>query len=176
MPRRHPFVPKLWLMTDERMGDALWAALERLPRGGGVVFRHYSLGRAERVALFRKVTKVARRRHLLVLRAGPYALPGEDGTHGVRGRGRGLVSRPVHNRAEAAVTVRAGADLVFLSPIFSTASHPAARTLGRVRAGLVMRGLKMPVVALGGMDARRAKSLSALGFHGWAAIDAWTRD
>jgi thiamine-phosphate pyrophosphorylase len=174
MPRRHPLIPKLWLMTDERMGDALWPALDRLPRGSGVVFRHYSLGRTERVALFRKVLKVARRRHLLVLRAGPYPLPGEDGTHGTRGRG--LVGWAVHDRGEAVAAMRAGADLVFLSPIFATASHPGAQTLGRVRAGLVLRALKMPAIALGGMGAGRAKSLKALGFHGWAAIDAWTRD
>ena len=174
MRRRHPSIPKLWLMTDERMGDALWTALERLPRGSGVVFRHYSLGWAERVALFRKVAKVAHRRHLLVLRAGRRPLPGEGGTHGVKGAG--ITSWPVHDRAEAVAALRAGADLVFLSPIFATASHPGARGLGRVRAGLVIRGLTMPAIALGGMDATRAKSLKALGFYGWAAIDAWTRD
>ena len=34
MPRRHP-IPTIWLMTDERMGVALWDVLERLPRGAG---------------------------------------------------------------------------------------------------------------------------------------------
>ncbi|RYY42038.1 MAG: thiamine phosphate synthase, partial [Sphingomonadales bacterium] len=63
-----------------------------------------------------------------------------------------------------------------VSPVFPTASHPGGRTLGRVQAGLVMRGLTVPAIALGGMDARRAKSLKALGFHGWAAIDAWIRN
>ena len=173
MRRRHPPIPKLWLMTDERMGDGLWDALERLPRGSGVVFRHYSLRRAERVALFRKLTKIAHRRDLLLLRAGPYPLPGERGTHNVRGRG--ITSRAVHDRAEAVAAARAGAELVFVSPMFATASHPGAPTLGRVRAGLLIRGIDMPAIALGGMDARRAKSLKGLGFHGWAAIDAWTR-
>ena len=171
MRRRHPFIPKLWLMTDERMGDGLWEALARLPRGSGVVFRHYSLPRAERVALFRKVMTVAHRRHLVVLRAGPGPLRGEAGVH--NGRGRGLVGRAVHDGAEAVAARRAGADLVFVSPVFATRSHPGARTLGPVRAGLLMRGLKMPVVALGGMDARNAGRLKRLGIHGWAAIDAW---
>ncbi|RYD48780.1 MAG: thiamine phosphate synthase, partial [Sphingomonadales bacterium] len=40
---RHPLIPKLWLMTDERMGDDLWDALKRLPRGSGVIFRHYGV-------------------------------------------------------------------------------------------------------------------------------------
>jgi len=173
MPRRHPPVPRTWLMTDERMGDSLWDALERLPKGSGVVFRHYALERAERVAIFRKLSIIAHRRHLIVLRAGPYRLRGEDGVHGARGAG--LTSWAVHDRAEAVAARRAGADLVFVSPIFPTASHPGAPTLGRVRAGLVTRGLAMPVIALGGMDAKRARQLKALRFHGWAAIDAWAR-
>lgn len=174
MHRRHPPIPRHWLMTDERMGEALWEALERIPRGSGVVFRHYSLGRAERLALFRKVAKVARRRGLMLLRAGPGPLPGEEGVHG--GRGAGLVSRAAHNRSEAVAAMRAGADLVFLSPVFATTSHPGARALGRVRAGMLARGIKPAVIGLGGMNARRAKKMKALGFHGWAGIDAWMRD
>jgi thiamine-phosphate pyrophosphorylase len=38
-------------MTDERLGDALWTALRRLPRGAGIVFRHYATPPAERRAL-----------------------------------------------------------------------------------------------------------------------------
>jgi acyl dehydratase len=30
-------------MTDPRMGEALWQALERMPRGSGVIFRHYGM-------------------------------------------------------------------------------------------------------------------------------------
>lgn len=86
-----------------------------------------------------------------------------------------MISWAVHDRAEAISATRAGADAVFLSPMFATASHPGARTLSRVRAGLLVRGLKIPVIALGGMDAKRARSLKGLGFHGWAAIDAWMR-
>ncbi|RYD58524.1 MAG: thiamine phosphate synthase [Sphingomonadales bacterium] len=173
MRRCHPPIPKLWLMSDERMGDGLWRALERLPRGSGVVFRHYSLGRAERIALFRKVVRVARRRKLVVLRAGSCPLPGERGTHNVRGKG--ITSWAVHDRAQGVAAARAGADVVFVSPMFATASHPGAPALGRARAGLLIRGIDAPAIALGGMDAGRAKSLKSLAFHGWAAIDAWTR-
>jgi thiamine-phosphate pyrophosphorylase len=161
-------------MTDERMGDGLWSALERLPRGSGVVFRHYALARAERVSLFRRIAKIARKRRLLLLRAGTCALPGEQGVHGAPGRG--FVSWAVHDRAAAVTARRAGAALVFVSPIFATASHPGARTLGRVRGGLLVREIRSPVIALGGIDADRAKALRGLGFHGWGAIDAWMHD
>jgi thiamine-phosphate pyrophosphorylase len=172
MPRRHP-LPRLWLMTDERMGEALWDTLARLPRGSGVVFRHYSLPLAERRTLFARVLKVARRRGLVLLRAGDVPMRGEMGTHGVRGHR--LRTAPAHNRREAVAAIRAGADALFVSPAFPTRSHPGARALGRVRFGMLVRGLDVPVIALGGMDAHRAASLAVFGIHGWAAIDAWAK-
>jgi thiamine-phosphate pyrophosphorylase len=162
-------------MTDERMGDKLWGALERLPAGSGVVFRHYSLPLAERRALFARVGRIARRRRLVLLRAGPDRLGrAETGTHGSNRRERGLYTRSAHSRREAVEATRAGADAVFVSPVFATRSHPGAGTLGRARFGLLVRGLDVPVLALGGMDARGAAGLWRIGVYGWAAIDAWT--
>lgn len=176
MRARHPSPPRLWLMTDERMGERLWAALERLPRGSGVVFRHYGLPLAERRALFARVAMVTRRRGLVLLRAGEQRLGRwEDGTHGTRRRVRGWYSRAAHSPDEIAAGVRAGADLLFVSPVFATRSHPGAPALGAVRFGLLVRGVGVPVIALGGMDARRARRLRGLGVHGWAGIDAWSR-
>ncbi|MEZ0242512.1 MAG: thiamine phosphate synthase [Sphingomonas sp.] len=154
-------------MTDPRMGEGLWDALERLPRGAGVVVRHY--GAADRDRLIGRIAGVARKRGLIVVIA--------------QGRGRanihnarrswpgGLQTASAHSRREAVEAIRRGADAVFLSPVFATRSHPGARALGRVRFGLISRGLGVPVIALGGMDARRAKSLP--GAYGWAGIDAW---
>jgi thiamine-phosphate pyrophosphorylase len=160
-------------MTDERMGESLWMALERLPRGGGVVFRHYGLELADRRALFARVVRTARRRGLVLIRAGAERLGrGEDGVHGRRGYG--LRTWPAHDRREAVTAIRAGADAVFVSPVFATRSHPGARALGRSRLGLMLRGLPVPIIALGGMNAQRAASLQPLGIYGWAAIDAWT--
>ena len=174
MHARHPSPPRLWLMTDERMGERLWPALERLPRGSGVVFRHYRLPLGERRALFARVATVARRRGLVLLRAGEQPLSrSEDGTHGTRRRVRsGWYSRAAHSPAEIVAGMRAGADLLFVSPVYTTRSHPGAPALGAVRLGLLVRGVGVPVIALGGMDARRAKRLRRL-VYGWAGIDAW---
>lgn len=171
MRPRHP-LPHLWLMTDERMGESLWTALDRLPRGSGVVFRHYGLDASARRALFRKVAKVSRRRGLVLVRAGAGRLGPADGVHGRRGSG--IRTAPAHSQREAVAAIRGGADLLFVSPVFATRSHPGARALGRVRTGLMIRNLPVPVIALGGMDARRAASLQQLGIYGWAAIDAWS--
>jgi thiamine-phosphate pyrophosphorylase len=165
MPRRQP-LPRLWLMTDERQSEGLWEALERLPKGSGVVFRHYSLPAAERTRLFDRVRRLARRRRLLLL-AGS-GLRG-DGAHG--GRGGGFRSASAHDLRELKTAERSGAKLVFLSPVFPTRSHPGARALGPVRFGLIARQARVPVIALGGVDGRKARRLPHI--YGWAGIDAW---
>lgn len=178
MPRRHPPIPDVWLMTDERMGGDLWGALARLPRGSGVVFRHYGVPTAQRRALFARIARIARTRRLLLLRAGPVRLARhEEGVHGARrARDHRLRTAPAHSRAEAVSEIRAGADALFVSPVFATRSHPGARTLGRVRLGLMVLGLDTPLIALGGMNADRARTMRGLGIRRWAAIDAWTRE
>lgn len=167
MRARHPGI---WLMTDERMGEGLWPALRRLPPGSGVVFRHHATPRAERLALFLRVRRLARARRLVVVSAnGP--LPGADGVH--KGRGPGLRTWPAHDRREAIAAKGAGAALVFVSPVYPTRSHPGAPSLGPMRAARVAQGLGMTVIALGGMNERRWGRMRRSGFDGWAAIDAF---
>jgi len=165
-------------MTDERMGDSLFAAIEALPRGAGIVFRHHATGRAARRALFERVARVARRKHLVLIRGGAERLGrGEAGVHG-----NGWLSRPgqrtwpAHSRAEAIAGKRAGAEILFVSPVYPTRSHPGAQALGPLRAAGIGRGLGLNIIALGGMDSRRFLRLRGLGFQGWAAIDAWLPD
>jgi thiamine-phosphate pyrophosphorylase len=176
MSRRQP-LPRLWLMTDERQGEGLWPALERLPRGAGVVFRHYTLPPDQRRKLFIAVRVVTRRRGLLLLLAGSRSEAlawGAEGSHGAGGRsGRGQVrSAPAHGLAGIRFAERSGADLIFLSPVFPTRSHPGAEALGPDGFDRLARATRLPVIALGGMDAKRAGALR--GAYGWAGIDSWT--
>ena len=181
MPRRQPRPPTVFLMTDERMGEALWVALARLPRGGGVVFRHYALGQADRRVLFERVRRVTRRRGLRLLLAGSprQAIAWKaDGVHG--GAPGGRLPRPLirtaaaHDRAEWVAACRRGCDLIFVSPLFATRSHPGGRSLGAVRAGLLVGSDRDRAVLLGGMTRDRARSLCMAGFARWAGIDAWS--
>jgi thiamine-phosphate pyrophosphorylase len=173
---RHP-LPRCWLLTDPRQGEALWPALEAMPRGAGVIFRHYDV--AHRRALFRRVQAIARRRRLVLLLGGPPSLAAAwraDGSYGADRR-RPSPRSPVkaisvHDRAELVAAARSGATMVLLSPVFPTRSHPGARHLGRVRFGALARESALPVIALGGMDRRRARELPA---YGWAGIDGWIR-
>jgi thiamine-phosphate pyrophosphorylase len=176
MPARHP-LPRNWLLTDPRQGEALWPALARMPRGSGVIFRH--CGVAGRKALFLRVQAIARRRRLVLLLAGSPALAAAwraDGSYGgdrVQPRRRAPIrAMSVHNRRELVAAERGGATLILLSPVFATRSHPGGRVLGRTRFTALSREAKLPVIALGGMDQRRARGLGA---YGWAGIDAWIR-
>jgi len=165
-------LPTIWLMTDERLGDALWPAIMALPRGAGIVFRHYVSNPVTRRALFARIRKMAQRRHLVLIRAGATRLPGEQGVHNIAGPG--LRSAAVHSLIEGIAARRRGADVVFVSPLFATRSHPRAPSLGPLRAAVIARHVGLPAIALGGVNARRFRRLKALGFHGWAGIDAWT--
>jgi thiamine-phosphate pyrophosphorylase len=73
-----------------------------------------------------------------------------------------------HSLAEIAMARRARADAIVLSPVFATRSHPGARPLGPLRFRLLAARAGVPVIALGGMTAARARRVGAT--H-WAAID-----
>jgi thiamine-phosphate pyrophosphorylase len=171
-------IPRLWLMTDERQGDGLWRALDRLPRGSGLIFRHYGLAPAERRLLFERVRRVARRRRLVLVLAGSPRLAIAWRADGVHGRSphrpaRPLVrTAPAHGAVELVKARRAGASLIFLSPVFATRSHPEGRPLGPVRFGILAQG-RGRIAALGGMNVRRGRRLTRLGSYGWAGIDAF---
>jgi thiamine-phosphate pyrophosphorylase len=176
---RRKRLPTLFLMTDPRLGDALWPAIDRLPRGAGIVVRHHGLPQSARAALVRGIRARSRGRHLLLV-AAPVPCGLVDGVHvpaflRKRARKAGL-SRPgirtaaVHSRREMARAK--SVDALFVSPVFATASHPGARTLGRFGLARLARAATVPVIAVGGMTAARFRRLKPLGAAGWAAIDA----
>lgn len=177
MKRRHPY-PYLWMMTDERQGDALFTAVARMPRGAGVIFRHHATPAAKRRALFDRLRALCRRRGLMLLLAGDEAAArrwGADGSHHrFPGRPR-IGTAPVHDLRELRAAERSGAALILLSPVYPTRSHPGAVALGAMRFAAIVKATRKPVLALGGMDRKRGASAIRLGAYGWAAIDAWAR-
>ena len=187
MKRRQPHstakatLPKIWLMSDERFGDDLLPAICRLPTRSGVVFRHYHLAPKARRDLFRQVVRICRQRGHMVILAGPERLAlrwHADGYHGRSGvpRSTMLRSAPVHDGAELREALRNKADLLFISPLFKTASHDGGKVLGRLAFNALahQRGPAL-VIALGGMTPQRANSLKRQQVHGWAAIDAFRK-
>jgi thiamine-phosphate pyrophosphorylase len=157
MKARQSSIPRRWLVADERLGDGLWPSLRKLPRGSGVLVLYRDLPRRERARLVAKIRHVAGSRGLTLV----------DEAERKTGR--------VHDLRELRRASLARLPLIFLSPMFATASHPKWAPMPKMRAATLVRLAPMPVIALGGMDAQRFRRLQRVGFHGWAGIDAWLR-
>ena len=181
MAVNQPLWPRQWLMTDERLGDRLWEAIDALPTAAGIVFRHYSLGEEERRDLGLRVAETARQAGFVLAVAGSRQLADELGAsllHNPDEPGSLPCSMAVHERQEALAAKAAGAALVFIAPVHRTRSHPEAKQLGPDMAAELAKLAGCPAIALGGMDAARFDALQAAtsgAFHGYAGIDCWLR-
>lgn len=175
MPARQT-IPALWLVSDQRNDAALERALARLPRGcAGLIYRHYHLPPAARAARFRALARIAGSQGLWTAWAGPAREARRYGADACYGPAAMLARGPAlprlvtaHSLAEIGAAARARAWAVLLSPVFPTRSHPGSTTLGPLRFHLLAARTPVPVIALGGMDRRRARMLAGFG---WAAID-----
>lgn len=176
--RQRPW-PTAWLMTDERMGDHLWASIDRLAPKSGIVFRHHATDAGVRAATGRRLAEICERMGHTLAVAGDEELArtlGAELVHNPRCPGLELpFSRSVHSMEQARAAKAEGAALVFVSPVHPTRSHPEAKPLGRALAASIARASGAPAIALGGMDESKFAELERDGFYGWAAIDAWLR-
>ncbi|MCV0382946.1 MAG: thiamine phosphate synthase [Erythrobacter sp.] len=164
-------LPLRWLLSDARNDAGLEASIAALPAGSGFVFRHYHLTESDRRARFATLAALARDHGHLVAIARPSGDLGSwkaDGTYGAAPRGHGLHLAAAHDADEIQAAIAAGADGIFLSPVFPTASHPGARTLGVRRFRALAMQSPIPVIALGGMTPARARELD---WPRWGAID-----
>jgi thiamine-phosphate pyrophosphorylase len=175
-------VPRVWLMTDPRLGGGLIAAIARLPFRSGVIFRHYELDMQARRDLFRQVARICRRRGHILLLADKSIAARSWHARGIHNRTerhsklRGLRSAPVHNTAEIIRAHQNNVDLMLLSPTFATRSHPEKSALGKIQfRRLAELCGPAKVIALGGMTARKMRMFHGNLIHGWAAIDAFAR-
>jgi thiamine-phosphate pyrophosphorylase len=168
-------LPELWLLSDQRNDAVLEEALATLPKGSGFVFRHYHLDPTDRRKRFDDLGPVCRMAgHLMVLAGdSDTALAWEaDGVYGPPtklGKRAGLLRfATVHWAREIYLADRAGVDAMFLSPVYPTRSHPDGGCLGKTNFLELAARAKAPVIALGGMTAKRAAELC---WPRWAAID-----
>lgn len=185
LPRRQRpgHLPRLWFFTDMRLGGSEAALIARLPPGTGVVLRNYGI--ANRTAWAHALVALCKRRRLTVLVAGDDKLAWTlraDGVHWPEKQSRAqvrrrckrwLVTMAVHGPGGVCVARHIHADAVFISPVFLTRSHPGRAGMGTVRAGLLIRQVLFPAIALGGVTSRSSRKVMTRKFYGLAAIDGW---
>ena len=147
-------MPQEWLITDARLGDVI-AVVRRLPRGTGVLVRQHELSRSERHRLLRRLRWLGRGHNLLIV----------DEASGC--------SSKVHDVPELRQALLRRSEIIFVSPMHETRTHPGWSPLPRMGAAALVRLSCRPVLALGGKNARRFRAMKALGFAGWGGIDGW---
>jgi thiamine-phosphate pyrophosphorylase len=171
------------MTDDERLPDPL-AAIRALPHGSMVVVRTRDAKR--RAELGRTILKLAHKNGLAVLIAGDPELAAQlraDGFHLPEARAKEstywrarfsnmIVTSSAHSYRALMHTRVLPIDILFLSPVFATGSHPDRANLTPLRANIIARTANKPVYALGGIDARNATLLAHDAFSGIAAIGA----
>lgn len=150
--RRRQTVSRQWLIIAGRPGRAAIARASRLPRGSGVLLLEAKPG-----ILMPRLRLIARQRELLIV--------SELGRSAAR----------VHNVRELRAAMARRTQLILLSPLHRTTSHPSWEPIARMRAAALARLARRRLVALGGMNERRYRNLARLGFIGWAGISAWSQ-
>lgn len=177
-------MPRLVLLTDDhRLPDPL-PLLPRLPRGSWVILRHADAN--SRASWARPLARACRRHGLTPLVAGDFALAVvlHCGLHLSeamarrappkvrlwRRRGGGPLTAATHGYGALARAARIQSDAALLSPVFPTASHPGAPTLGPLRFRQWALRAALPVFALGGVTARTIGRLSGSNAVGVATV------
>jgi thiamine-phosphate pyrophosphorylase len=154
----------------------------RLPRGAGIVYRHFGAAGAEACA--RRLKAIARARRLTLLIGQDAALAervGADGVHlpeRLAHRAAALKRRHpgwiVTSAAHSAPAARGGGgDAVVISPVFASNSPSAGAALGPIRLAALVRAGGRAAYGLGGIDNKTARRLLDAGLVGLAAVDGF---
>ncbi len=147
-----------------------------------MIYRHFGASDAEATA--RTLAAIARRRGLVLLIGQDAALAARIGAAGVHLPERDaaaarrlkvrypgwIVTAASHSPRAIRRAEAAGADAVLLSAIFPSRSPSAGAPLGSIRLTRLVRDARLPVYALGGVNARTAARLTATGVAGCAAV------
>jgi thiamine-phosphate pyrophosphorylase len=178
-------LPSLLFFTDPDRTPDPEAIAAKLPRGAAVVFRAF--GAADALERGARLKAIARDRSLILLIGADADLAarlGADGVHlpeRLAHRARRLkaahpgwiVTAAAHSTLAARRALAAGADAVVVSAIFPSRSASAGRPMGAIQLAILVRTVKGPVYALGGIDNKKARLLKDTGLVGLAAVDGF---
>lgn len=184
-------LPPLLVFTDPtRVPDPAGVA-SRLPAGAGLVFRHFGIAAAEETAWqLRTITEQRGVKLLIGQDAALAERVGADGIH-LPQRSRAMAWELRQAHTEWLITAAAhalgpedqtdpshlateGLDALVLSPAFATQSPSRVRKpLGAQQIGALVSASKLPVYALGGINAANVAELSRTGICGIAGVEGF---
>ncbi len=180
-------LPALCLVTDRQLaGERGLAAVVRAAVAGGVnllQLREPDLGAGELLALGRELQPLLHDRCCLAVndrldvalalgaaavQLGARSLPVAE-ARGLMGD-KMLIGRSVHSLVEAQAAEAEGADYLVLGTIYPSRSHPGREGAGSRLVAQVSRKVRIPVLAIGGINAARVAELRRAGADGVAVI------
>jgi len=172
-----PKIPHLWLFTDDIKTSNLQKLLAIIPKNTGVVIRNYLS--KDRSKIIEEIRKISKRKNLkLLVGEKQKRIRDINGLHLPKWyyqrrkmNKKQILSISAHGIIDKRRIINSKADLIFLSPIFRTSSHPYSRPLGTIKFGLIARQFSKPVIALGGINKNNIKKLKNLPIEGVAGID-----
>ena len=161
--------PALFLTDPKRIADPISLA-DRLPQGWGIIYRHY--GAAHRVWQATQLAEIANRRGLALLIAADPLLAMQVGAAGVhwpfaqqsaarKWRSRfELMTVSAHGGQELRRVESNLFDAALVSAVFPSNSPSAGAPLGAHTLRTLSRESRLPLYALGGLNAQTAASIS----------------
>jgi thiamine-phosphate pyrophosphorylase len=180
-------VPPLLLVTDRRQArrPIVEVVAQALTAGcRWVSVREKDLDEDEQIAIVRMILPVARRHGARVTlhgEAGLAAASGADGVHlpagsdpvaARRALGTGkLIGASIHTATEAETLDPEMLDYALAGPAFETPSKPGyGPEIGRIGLAEIARASRVPILAIGGLNAGRAAEVMAAGPIGIAVM------
>ena len=170
-------LPALFALTDpDRTPDPL-ALARALPPGAGLILRTFGHPNLETLA--GDLADIARAKGLVFLVAADPDLAARCGADGVHWPERMLAHAArarfpiMTSSAHGPGAIRRAAglvDAVLVSTAFASASPSARRPMGMFRIAAAARWARVPVYALGGINAATLPRLNGLGISGAAAV------
>ncbi|MEM6901158.1 MAG: thiamine phosphate synthase [Pseudomonadota bacterium] len=179
--RRHfpNHLPPLLALTDPKRTPDPTELARRLPRGCGLVYRHF--GSDNRLTIAEEIAEIAKARGLCFLIGNDPDLARQTNADGVHWPETQMASArkwrdsfyimtcAAHSRSALARAERLPLDAALVSTIFMSRSPTATPPLGTTRARSLSRKCRLPVYALGGIRARNISRIAS--FAGAASID-----
>ncbi len=173
-------LPALWLFTDEKRIPDLENLLYIIPKNlkVGVVFRYYN--HQSRYKYSKRILRVCKQKKFLLLIGSDLGLCnsiGADGVHFPRWEKKykkypgKIISCSFHKLGDIRRCKNIDADIIFISPVFKTASYITKNPLGIIRSSLMLNYLSTNCAALGGINLKNIKRFSGTNFSAIGAID-----
>ena len=171
-------IPYVWFLTDSIKTKNPEDTTRKLPFNSGILIRSYNIHNKE--IIIKNIINLKKRKLHTVLVSGRHKSHSNvDGAHLPSWLNssffinKKLISMSAHSARDIRKSINIKADIIFISPVFDTTSHPEGKNIGVIKLGLMAKLFKKPVIALGGINNNNISRLKGLPIFGCAGIDVF---